>query len=359
MMNDDALQEPILIALSSDNNGIPGLVATMTSLILSTDKNQRLDFHLLDAGMSAQRREHITAFFAAYPNVTVSFHRVDVSVFEKIGAPSFEGGVWSPYARLFLYTLIPDKKCLYFDTDFLVLKDVREIWATNLEGIAFAACVDMTKGGVTNPGRLDTYCELEPAEILSQFPYYNSGFLLINLDFWRDFMFIEKAIALCKQHGKRIGLHDQGLLNYIFRGKTKTLPLEWNYMPWWTRPAIRNANYHLTSKWKPWGLGSFQPVGKIWWALYDNHIKPRWDVAVETQKKMKGLRIWLKEYGIPCLAPEFYCFLRKAFKNDPPNFRKYSPALLKAIRKTVFCGPDAETKETIAFYKEKFRRGSS
>ena len=361
IMSHNTLHDPIIVALASDDNVIVGLVATMTSVILATDKEQRLDFHLLDTGMSAKHRDQIVEFFIVYPNVTVVFHTVDVSIFEKAGAPMFVHG-WSAYARILLHKIIPDERCVYIDIDFLVLKDLREIWATDLHGFAFAACTNTSKGETPNADRLGTFWNLESTEDLSQFTYHNSGFLFINLDFWRDFGFAEKAIELlekyelCEKYGNRMPFEDQGILNYIFRGKIKTLSPEWNYTPWWTRPVLRDANYHFTSQFKPWSPGFFLPVEQIWWAMYNNHIKPRWDVAKETRGNAKRMLLWLRMYGIPCIMPVFYCFLRKVFKSDKRHRRENNLAnLLKMVRKTLIFGPERESKDTITFYRNKFK----
>ena len=354
-MNKDKSKEPIIIALSTSNNFVPGLIATMTSLILATDRCQRLDFHILDLNINVKTKERAIEFFTIYPNVTVSFHPADVSVFDRAGAGVFGTlGGWSTYASILLHKIIPYDKCIYIDTDFLVLKDIRDVWAIEIDGFAFAAALNTSKGGMKNADRLDAHVKFETVEDLSVFPCLNAGFQIMNLKFWREFKFDEKALEMCKKYGKWIH-GNQIIYNYIFRGKTKTLPSEWNYTPWWTRPVLRNVNYHFTSEYKPWASRFFLPAERIWWAMYDNHIKPRWDVAKENRKKTKELLVWLIENGIPCLAPDLYVFIARTITGKNPHPRQNQIGALKEMRKILFRGPDSESKEVISHYIKLFK----
>ncbi|MBK9329832.1 MAG: hypothetical protein IPM95_11145 [Sphingobacteriales bacterium] len=82
------------------------------------------------------------------------------------------------YYRLFLTEILDEKigKVLYLDVDMIVLGDVAEIYDVSLDGNAIAAVSATTSPKETNA----------LLNIPAGYEYFNSGVLLVNLDYFRS-----------------------------------------------------------------------------------------------------------------------------------------------------------------------------
>ena len=58
--------------------------------------------------------------------------------------------------------------------------------------------------------------------------YFNSGFMVIDLDFWRQHNTERKLLEFAKLE-RKVYFHDQDALNCVFRGNWRRLSPEWNY----------------------------------------------------------------------------------------------------------------------------------
>lgn len=129
------------------------------------------------------------------------------------------------YFRFFIPNLLPQsvKIALYLDVDMLCVADLRGLFTLNLQG-SLAACV---KDRISKHKPLHPKSPKMPRLAFSK-PYYNSGFLLMNLQKWRkdglkrdDFAFFS--------HYKLI-FHDQDMLNLFAKNQILTLPFEYNLL---------------------------------------------------------------------------------------------------------------------------------
>ena len=79
----------------------------------------------------------------------------------------------SIYYRFLLPDLFPDEeKMLYMDCDILVNDSLQELWRTDIEGYACAVVEDQEADDITLQNRIGVYGA----------PYFNSGVLLVNMD---------------------------------------------------------------------------------------------------------------------------------------------------------------------------------
>jgi len=58
--------------------------------------------------------------------------------------------------------------------------------------------------------------------------YFNSGVLLINLEYWRTHNVLNGFIEYMKQHADSIIYADQDILNYVFKENKMILPVKYN-----------------------------------------------------------------------------------------------------------------------------------
>ena len=166
------------------------------------------------------------------------------------------------YLRLFSTQVLPFNcsKVLYIDGDIVVRKSLEELWKMDIENYAVAAVDETIKAN----------CIRHNYDVT--LGYFNSGFMLINLSFWRENSVAEKAIDYMKRFPERIKSWDQAALNGIlYGGLWKRLDLKYNlttiflckqYVEGQDFPKIYTEEYnsaishpavvHYTGPDKPW-----------------------------------------------------------------------------------------------------------
>ena len=186
------------------------------------EKSEGFIFHILTDKTNSQNKLKALEqdLKQIYP-CEIRVHICDDTKFQ--GLPKW-GGNYLAYYRLFIPELMPSnlKSCLYLDVDMLVFKDLRELFTLNLENKVAGVILDVanTKHWV------NTHLNL------SFDFYFNSGFLLLNLEeFKRQDM--QKCCAdLLLSYENYIGsCPDQDILNMAMKDKILILPVKFNLFP--------------------------------------------------------------------------------------------------------------------------------
>lgn len=176
------------------------------------------------------------------------------------------------YYRLAMHKALPDRirKIIYIDADTVVADALEHLWAIPLDGHPIGACAD--EGGLTQSARLG----LPP-----EHHYFNAGVAVFDLAAVRAMAFEDAVAEAYRLHKDKITLQDQDLLNLVFCGMTKALPLRWNagtrlYLPSEVDAAYSQAEaleaasapaiLHFTDRRKPWTLKDLNPLGHLYWA---------------------------------------------------------------------------------------------
>ena len=172
--------------------------------------------------------------------------------------------------RFLLPDLLPSlDKVLYLDSDIIVNVDLAALYDTDVAGTALAATPDFASlfGSQTwrnyrvpHGGKLYRFAEYMTEVLaltdLSALPYFNSGVLLMNFDYWRRHAIGERAI----ERAKSGDLHfvDQDALNYLLAENFVRLDARWNCMAMSVYPRFLPANL-FTEAGRIW-----ERVRKIW-----------------------------------------------------------------------------------------------
>lgn len=125
------------------------------------------------------------------------------------------------YYRLLLPLILPEDvgKVLMMDGDIIVRHSLLPLWETDVDGVALAAVPDPAESDIEMYNRLQYPPELG---------YFNSGVLLMNLNFWRANNISDEIESFVNNHSDRILYCDQDILNYVLRKRKKTLPIKYN-----------------------------------------------------------------------------------------------------------------------------------
>jgi len=284
----------IHILAQSDNNYLAGLYTTLTSVVVENNLKDRFVFHVIDAGIHSEEKIKLESFFKKFGNVRLEFHTVDLSVFQ--GAKTMRGSL-APYSRLYMGQIVDAPRCIYIDVDILVGRDVRELWEMEMNDNIFWAKQEDHNFSEGKPSFLPRDCIFEPMENVAHYKYFNSGFLLCDIEAYRNAHVFEQAVNLIQTHGDRHRIEsktcDQGLINYICRGKIGELAPEWN-MPEAIVPLTENTNYHYLSPKKPWNAAKFFPSDKLWLLFYKTFIQSDFRYQLSWKAKMHHLAFHLR-----------------------------------------------------------------
>lgn len=204
------------------------------------------------------------------------------------------------YYRLFAATLLPKEviKILYIDGDIIISDNIKNLWETDVEGIAVAGVMNQSQS-------FDNYNRLHYS---SKLGYINGGVLLINLSYWREQQVECRFIDFIHNFPERIKWHDQDVLNYVLRREKRLLPLKYNVQhKFYYKSEYRMMDYwileseildaqknpvvlHFTGDEKPWQIGCQHPRVKVF--LYYKK-KTKWSDTPLLQLQIR--KTWIQQ----------------------------------------------------------------
>lgn len=229
-------------------------------------------------------------------NIKIDFYEFNAAVLEDF--PGLKGTHYaeSNYYRLFCSSILPDNisKVLYLDCDLIINDNLIDLWNTEVTGKAIAA--------VINP----LVKRIEIQDIIDG-KYFNSGVMLINVDYWRqndmELKFVD-CIEKCREY---IIAVDQDVINIVLQSSIIELPLRYNvqhpllYQKRFLKNTLDNqyseldsslstpAIVHFTGSKKPWNGACKNPFRPLYY-LYLK--KTKWmDFTVEEGHKDNGAMI--------------------------------------------------------------------
>lgn len=187
------------------------------------NQNSEIIFHVVTNGVPTEDKKKLRDTVTQFSGKTIIFYdvdKLDLSVIppkNKIRARL----TLAAYYRLFITELLPSnlKKILYLDGDIIVRQSLSPLWETNIENFAVAAITDTFNENREYYERLGYPMEKG---------YFNSGVMLINLEYWRTNNLLLTFTNYMKQHADCIVAYDQDVLNYTLCNCKKVLPVKFN-----------------------------------------------------------------------------------------------------------------------------------
>lgn len=149
--------------------------------------------------------------------------------------------------RLYIPDLIKADKCIYLDSDLIVLDDIKKLWDYDVEYI----------GGVIDP-----MYRSQASKNNLKHAYINSGVMVLNLKNLRKINYWER-IHKAQREAINLSLVDQDTINIAFGDLIEHLPERWNVYAK-VYPEITKAMYN--ARFNPaiihW-ISSLKPF-KVW-----------------------------------------------------------------------------------------------
>lgn len=209
-----------IVACTDRRNVMPTGVMMCSVCVNNPDLN--IQFHIVtDTDVAVEDCDDLAAVVAPFNKTSVHFYRVDEQVLEN-PFPQVDNKITrAAYFRLYMTDILPPSidKILYLDGDVIVRHSLKEMWNMDLSGYALAATLD------SRDESIDRYEGLGYSKSLG---YFNSGVLLINLTYWREHQATKLFGEFLRDRWETIRLHDQDVLNYVFREQKTRLPIKYN-----------------------------------------------------------------------------------------------------------------------------------
>ncbi len=213
-------------------------LAVAIASIVKNCKSSEISFHILVSGISDRLKNKIQGI------VNHRIHQVQFYNVPLVGVQDLlkiDGHATAAnYYRLFLTEVLPESinKVLYLDADLIVLDDLNKLWNLNIDDYAIAAV---------------HYPNAERSRVLNVplDKYFNSGVMLINLDYWRKYNMINRYCIFLKEKSHLIQYWDQDVLNVVLLKKVLFLDLRYNFQKN-TDVEEDTTILHYTGKLKPW-----------------------------------------------------------------------------------------------------------
>ncbi|MDR1432728.1 MAG: glycosyltransferase family 8 protein [Puniceicoccales bacterium] len=227
----------IPMVLSADNNFATQMCVTIYSLLKNANRDTFYDLHLL---LSSDFEEKYKVAISEYETggkckvnfIDMGMHRIGVS------AGYFPEAA---YCRLLAADLLPNySKCIYLDSDIVVLDDLFGLYSTDMTGFYIAGVKDLRI--ISCDARLYV-ASIGVKDVNS---YVNSGVLVMNLDSIRENGLVKRFISMAK-HGidgkNQFEFPDQDILNIVCQGKIKHLDYRFNVLPSFVLESAIEANF--------------------------------------------------------------------------------------------------------------------
>ena len=225
---------------------------------------------------SELEKEDIDKLSAALQKYGADIFPIDVSKeISNLNLPVSED--WSP--EIYYRLLLPDKlpghvdRIFYLDVDVIVHGSLQDLYEEDFEGADLRACHDSN-----NTSTLDDFSDKTKEMLLplygEEFPYFNSGVLLINIAQMRGKYTFQTYLDAMEKWDYKMDAPDQDILNYIHYDKVKYMNWEeydlfarMAYSAGWRYEEVKEKNkiIHFAGA-KPWNFdNTHYEIERFWW----------------------------------------------------------------------------------------------
>ena len=241
----------IHIVLAADDNYAPYCATTIASVLANSNKSTALEFYILFNRISDENKKKFL-HLQEIKKCELNF----ISVGKELkNFPVHHYFTSEIYFRLKIASLLPElEKVIYLDSDMIVLRDLNDVYNMNIEDF-FAAMVKDVGVGITLEGNLIRL------GLPSGSNYFNSGFILLNLERIRKETVEETILSWANKNKKRLLFPDQDILNVVLSGKIKDLPEKYNLQLYYYDSLRKISKFkekpyiiHYNGPRKPWNV---------------------------------------------------------------------------------------------------------
>lgn len=302
-----------IVLCASDNYTMPCGVTICS--ICENNSNHEINFYIItDNSFSEDHKMQLRELISKYPLKSIDFLIVPDEKIDQF--VKYENHWWTRHVfyRLLAADLLPSfiNKVLYLDCDIIVRHSLDKLWETDLTNKAIGCVPDGMEGIIEYYNRL---------EYTSEKGYFNSGVLLINLTYWREYNISNQFANYIYEHGDKIKYPDQDVLNAVLKDNKVILPLTYNFQSTFLyKPKFRTFDY----------------------TKYKNQITTTYDDPIVLH--LSGVRPWISGRMIHPYQQEFFKYRALTIWKDeslwPCNYtlkRRFIDKLRPILSKIGIC----------------------
>jgi len=274
------------VVFATDRGYLQHLAVALASLL---ENNSGMNIYIINNDISAADWKKLQKLFEGKDSNLIDAKIDDKQIESLITHSHFTKAI---YYRLFIPDIVHGDKALYLDADIVVNGQINNLYKTDISSTFIAA--------VHNPG-INNHVELKMDYSAK---YFNSGVMLINLEYWRTYNIKEKVIEFIAGRQGVVQFPDQDGLNSVINGNWREIHPKYNMHTIFThegfavdsiiKEAIDNpVIIHYTSSFKPWHFGNSHLYKHLYWKYlrmtpykYAIPSKP-WSILYLQNLKMK------------------------------------------------------------------------
>lgn len=223
--------DDVVVIFAIDEQYVPYFSVLLQSIKESASPNRRYDLIVLSRGLTLHSISSLSRQ-ATSDNMGIGFLDADAALGD-IKLPKHGHFRTETYYRLLAPELLNNvKKAVYLDSDLVVLRDIAELFDTDVDGYLLAATQDADTIGqaLGYEPTVATYLT-DVVGLPSPLDYLQAGVLVMNLEeFRRQCTSAELIDLAASRHWQWL---DQDVLNHVVRGHYKRVPMCWNTLMDW------------------------------------------------------------------------------------------------------------------------------
>ncbi len=221
------------IAMSSSDEYVPYLSVCLQSLKNHASASHRYDILVFERSITLEHKQILLQQMQA-ENISLRFvNPMPVLKSYDLKFPPHYN--LECYFRLTTPLILPDySKIIFTDVDLIFQRDIQQLYHTPLDK-GLAACQDLVWDAFCdNPKKNEKNYALTELELKNPYMYFNTGVLLLNLDYFRQHDVSRQLLEMA--NAKMYRILEQDILNKFFKENIVYLKDYWNF------PTL-NASY--------------------------------------------------------------------------------------------------------------------
>lgn len=217
--------------LIATNTKFMGPTSVMVYSLCRSHRDVEIDIYLAYHDLREQDIERLQKIVSCFEKKKV--HPLDVGSEFSTKVSAKGRFSYETYYRILAVNLLPQNmdRILYLDADMLIKRDLTEVYAMSMsETCPFTVCDD-----IEGHARGSYESTLDRVVIPHSYRYFNSGFMLMNLDYLRKRDSVSYILDAFYREHNRYPFPDQDVLNHMYYDKVQFVPWSLYNLPaeWW------------------------------------------------------------------------------------------------------------------------------